>query len=64
MSFKPQNIIKHKLSTALGLVLLVVLLTLPLYVEKLSYSEVTPLLLVVIPFLLYGNSNSENQKPL
>lgn len=64
MNFKPQNILKHKLSTALGLVLLVVLLTLPLYVEKLSYSEITPLLLVIIPFLLYGNSENQNQKPL
>lgn len=54
MNFDFKNIIRHKLSTVIGLILLLFFMLLPLQTDV-TYAEVTPMLVIVIPFLLYGN---------
>ncbi len=58
MSFNPKNIISHLKSTYLGLVIgllvLVACFVLPEYWDSIKFQDTLPVLLVVVPFLLYG----------
>lgn len=52
--FSTQNIFTHGLSSLLGLVVGAALLSLPIYFKVATFDQVSPLLLLVVPFLLYG----------
>lgn len=56
--FKLKNIYKHLPSTLAGIILGALLLL--VFKEKASLSEASPVLLVVIPFLLYGKKTKED----
>ena len=61
MSFGPENIFRHKLSTIIGVLIALIVgivLFLLVYLGKATVAEITPLSLGVLPivlsFLLYG----------
>jgi hypothetical protein len=56
--FDVKNTVKHAFSTLLGLFLGFVLLALVLN-KQATFQEISPFLLIVIPFLLYGNKGKE-----
>lgn len=59
-NFKVSNIRRHLLSTLLGVLILGVSLWL-VSAGKASYAEVSPVLLLVLPFLLYGKKGPNKQ---
>jgi len=58
MSFNPKNIVSHLKSTylglAVGLLVLVACFVLPEYWDSIKFQDTLPVLLVVVPFMLYG----------
>lgn len=61
MSFKIKNIIEEPRSTVIGLSIAAVVFYL-VHAGKADFASASPVLLVVIPFLLYGNDKNQNAK--
>ncbi len=61
MNFDFKNIYKHGISTFLG-VLIVLFVFFLVWKDKATFAEAIPILLVAIPFLLYGENRQEPPK--
>lgn len=53
------NVIRHSKSTLIGLFLAAVLIALVYPLRVATMAEITPFLLIIIPFLIYGKKRSE-----
>ena len=62
MSFNGSNIRKHPKSTLLALGIFVVVMV-PVFLGQAKFSEVSPVLIVLIPLLLYGKNDGGQQPP-
>lgn len=61
-NFKFENIWKHGFSSFLGLLVILTAFFL-VWKAKATFAEVSPILLVAVPFLLYGNDKNSNEPP-
>jgi uncharacterized protein YacL len=61
ISFSITNTKKHKSSTIIGFTLLAVLAACIWPLKVATFTEISPMLIIIIPFLLYGKSTSNQQ---
>lgn len=60
MEFKFSNLGRHLPSTVLGLVVVLFCFALVWPLKLAEFADVSPLLLMVVPFLLYGKKPAQN----